>query len=98
MKDIIKRGSEQVFPSTSRVIVCFKYISAEVEEVLSSHPLVLECALVSCPDDTLGEISVCFAVQKPGVIANYGTEDNAIRDIKEFCASKLAPWKVPLLQ
>lgn len=53
VKDMIIRGGENLFP-------------AEIENVLLEHPDVAECAVVGAPDDTWGEIVVCFLRTAPG--------------------------------
>ena len=50
-KDMINRGG-------------YKYYSAEVENVLSHHPAVLECAIVAASDPVLGERSHAFIVPR----------------------------------
>lgn len=74
-KDIINRGGEKIY-------------SIEVENVLYSHPAVLEAAVVGVHDKYFGEQVKAVVVLKPGQIA---TEE----EIKEFCAGKLADYKVP---
>lgn len=74
-KDMINRGGEKIY-------------SIEVENVLYSHPAVLEAAVVGVPDQYFGEQVKAVVVFKPGQSA---TEE----EIKEFCARKLADYKVP---
>jgi len=74
MKDMINRGG-------------FKIYSAEVENVLSRHPAVLECAAVARPDPVLGEKVQVFVVARADAI-NAG-------DLKQFCAQHMADYKVP---
>lgn len=50
-KDIIIRGGENI-------------PVAEVENLISCHPLVAECAVVAMPDDRLGERACAFIVTK----------------------------------
>jgi len=73
-KDMINRGG-------------FKIYSAEVENVLSRHPAVLECAAVARPDPVLGEKVQVFVVARADAI-NAG-------DLKQFCAQHMADYKVP---
>jgi len=72
-KDMINRGGYKVF-------------SAEVENVLSFHPNILEVALVGRPDVVLGERSVAFVVPR-------GEVDAA--SVRAFAAERLADYKVP---
>jgi acyl-CoA synthetase (AMP-forming)/AMP-acid ligase II len=60
----------------------------EVENALYSHPKVLEAAVVGVPDKIFGEQVKAVVVMKPGKEA---TEE----EIREFCGSKLADYKVP---
>jgi acyl-CoA synthetase (AMP-forming)/AMP-acid ligase II len=74
-KDIIIRGGENIS-------------SVEVENAILAHPAVLECAVVSAPDKTLGEAPVAIVVLKPGAEAT-------VKDLREHCKSNLARFKVP---
>jgi fatty-acyl-CoA synthase len=74
-KDIIIRGGENIS-------------SVEVENVLLAHPAVLECAVVSAPDKTLGEAPVAIVVLKPGASATP-------KDLRDHCKATLARFKVP---
>lgn len=73
-KDMINRGGYKVF-------------SAEVENVLSYHPGVLEVAVVPHPDPVLGEKVHAFVHLKEGA-----TTEEAL---KSFCAERLSDYKVP---
>jgi acyl-CoA synthetase (AMP-forming)/AMP-acid ligase II len=72
-KDIIIRGG-------------FNISSAKVEGVISSHPKVLECAVVGVPHPLLGEDVFAFVVAKENL-----TEE----EIKEFLKDKLADNEIP---
>lgn len=52
-RDLIIRGGQNIYPG-------------EVEQVISSHPEVLESAVVGAPDADLGEVAVAFAVLRDG--------------------------------
>ena len=73
-KDMITRGG-------------YKIYSAEVENVLSYHPAVVESAAVSTPDPVLGERVHCFVLTKDGFA------DQA--SLKNHCAERMADYKVP---
>ncbi len=60
----------------------------EVERILSQHPAVREVAVVGIPDDKWGE-SGCAVIS-----LNSGTHANST-DILQFCADKLAKFKIP---
>lgn len=75
LKDMINRGG-------------YKIYSAEVENILSHHPQVIESALVAEPDPVLGEKSHAYIyLRAPNVV--HGDE------IKQFCAARLADYKIP---
>ena len=62
---------------------------AEVERVLQQHPDVLEVATFGVPDARLGERLVAVIVRRAGAAVH----EQALR---EFCAARLARYKVPL--
>jgi long-chain acyl-CoA synthetase len=66
----------------------FKIFSAEVENVLAGLAGVVECAIVGRPDPVLGERVHAFVVPQPG--ASLTKEK-----IRDFCATRLADYKVP---
>jgi acyl-CoA synthetase (AMP-forming)/AMP-acid ligase II len=76
IKDVIIRGGETIS-------------SAQVEDVLSAHPAVSECAVVAAPDDRFGEIVAAVVVLKPGERVDV----DALRG--HFAAAGLAKQKVP---
>jgi len=53
IKDMIIRGSENIYPR-------------EIEEVLFAHPAVAEVAVVGIPDQTWGEVVAAFVRPAPG--------------------------------
>jgi long-chain acyl-CoA synthetase len=74
-KELIKPGGYQVWPR-------------EVEEVIMTHPKVLEVGVAGIPDPYRGETVKAWVVLKSGETA---TED----EIKEFCKGNMAKFKVP---
>ncbi len=74
-KDLIICGGYNVYPR-------------EIEEVLFSHPAVLEAAVIGIKDVEKGEIPKAFIVPKPGTDIN---ED----ELKTFCKKNIAAYKVP---
>jgi acyl-CoA synthetase (AMP-forming)/AMP-acid ligase II len=60
----------------------------DVETVLHEHPDVVEAAVVGVPHEVLGEDVAAVVVLAPGARA---TPD----EIREFCAQRLADYKVP---
>ena len=74
-KESYRCGGEQVMPT-------------EVEDLLVTHPAVLQAHVVPVPDERMGEVGVVFVVlrQQPAV-----TDDELIA----FCAQRVARFKVP---
>jgi long-chain acyl-CoA synthetase len=65
----------------------FNVYPNEIEEVIASHPGVLECAVIGVPDSKSGEAVKAFVVKKdPAVTAE---------DIIKFCGTQLTNYKVP---
>jgi len=73
-KDLINRGGYKVY-------------CAEVENVLSLHPAVVEAALISRPDPVLGEKTHAFVFRSdPACSAEM---------LRAHCAQRLADYKLP---
>jgi acyl-CoA synthetase (AMP-forming)/AMP-acid ligase II len=64
----------------------FKVYSAEVENVLSHHPAVIESAVVGVPDAILGERVRAVVHARAAVTP---------AELRAFCADRLADYKVP---
>ncbi len=60
----------------------------EIESVLLEHPAVSEAAVIGVRDALRGELPVAFAILKEGAEATPV-------ELREFCRSKLAGYKVP---
>lgn len=75
MDDVILTGGENIY-------------SIEVEDVLYSHPCVLEAAVIGVPDPVWGEAVTAVVVVKEG---RRLTADKVIR----FCKKRMAPFKAP---
>jgi fatty-acyl-CoA synthase len=76
MKDIIISGGENIS-------------TIEVEQMVMRHPTVLECAVVSRPDDYWGERPVAFVAPRPGMDVDEA-------EIIEFCREHMAHYKCPV--
>jgi long-chain acyl-CoA synthetase len=74
-KELIKPGGYQVWPR-------------DVEEVIITHPKVLEVGVAGVPDPYRGETVKAWVVPKPG-------ETLTADEIRDFCKERLAPFKVP---
>jgi long-chain acyl-CoA synthetase len=65
----------------------FNVYPNEIEEVIASHPGVLECAVVGVPDERSGEAVKAFIVKKdPNLSAD---------EIIKFCHQQLTNYKIP---
>lgn len=73
LKDLIKYKAYQVAP-------------AELEELLLSHPEILEAAVAPYPDQEAGEIPMAFVVRNPG-------SNLSERDVINFVAKQVIHYK-----
>ncbi|CAG0941658.1 malonyl-CoA/methylmalonyl-CoA synthetase [Anaerolineae bacterium] len=73
--DLIISGGYNIYPR-------------EVEELLLTHPAILDVAVVGAHDTTLGEVPIAFAVCRLGQVARP-------EDLIEFCGAHLARYKIP---
>ena len=62
--------------------------TGEMEEVLSSHPDVAECAVVGVHDAIKGQVPFGFLVLKSGVVR---TAEDVIRDVVEMVRDRIGP-------
>ncbi|HUU62808.1 MAG TPA: long-chain fatty acid--CoA ligase [Dehalococcoidia bacterium] len=74
-KDMIVSGGENIYP-------------AEIEEVLFSHPKILECAVIGVHDEEWGESVKAIVVCKQG-------ESMTGEEVVEYCKQHLASYKKP---
>ncbi len=74
-KDIIISGGENIS-------------SLELENVLLTHPAVLECAVIPVPDDSWGEVPKALVVLRAGANETEAT-------LLEYCRGLLAGFKMP---
>ncbi|WP_375311367.1 long-chain fatty acid--CoA ligase [Bradyrhizobium sp. A5] len=65
----------------------FNVYPNEIEEVIASHPGVLECAVIGVPDSGSGEAVKAFVVKKDSNLA--------AEDVTRFCREQLTGYKVP---
>jgi long-chain acyl-CoA synthetase len=72
------------------IVSGFNVYPNEVEDVLFTHPAVLEAAVIGVPDPYRGEAVKAFITLRPGAAA---TADEVI----EFCRANLAKYKAPSL-
>lgn len=74
-KDMIISGEENIYP-------------AEIEQVLYSHPKILEAAVIGVPDEKWGESVKAVVVCKPG-------ESLTEEEVISYCKQHLASFKKP---
>ncbi|KAJ7955193.1 CoA ligase [Quillaja saponaria] len=79
-KDIIISGAENIS-------------SVEVENIIYSHPAILEVSVVARPDEKWGESPCAFVTLKPGI--DISDEHRLAEDIIKFCRSKMPAYWVP---
>jgi len=75
LKYLIKTGGENVYP-------------AEVEQAISSHPLVQEACAISVPDERWGETIKAVVVTEPG-------QSLSPTEVRDWCRQQLAGFKCP---
>ena len=75
-KELIKVSGFQVWPR-------------EIEEVLATHPAVLEAGVAAVAHGVKGELPKGWVVLRPGTTATG-------QEIRAFCKERLAPYKVPV--
>ncbi|WP_166741680.1 class I adenylate-forming enzyme family protein [Cumulibacter soli] len=73
-KDMIISGGVNIFPT-------------EIEEVISAHPAVVECAVVGVADEKWGEVVCAYVVS--------GAQQPLEAELDELCISNLARYKRP---
>jgi carnitine-CoA ligase len=74
-KEVLRRRGENLSP-------------LEVEEVLDSHPAVLESAVVGVASELTEEEIKAFVVQVPGAFLD-------LRELRDYAAGRLSAFKVP---
>ncbi|MEW6077089.1 MAG: AMP-binding protein [Thermodesulfobacteriota bacterium] len=73
-KDMVNVSGFNVYPN-------------EIEEVVMTHPKVMEAAVIGVPDDKSGEAVKLFVVKKDSSLT--------VDEIKDFCKKNLTGYKVP---
>ncbi|MGZ6235983.1 MAG: AMP-binding protein, partial [Syntrophales bacterium] len=76
-KDVINASGFNVYPK-------------EIDELLLTHPKILEVCTIGVPDAYRGETVKVFVVTKPG-------QTMTSEEVIDFCKEKLAGYKVPKL-
>ena len=70
------------------IVSGFNVYPNEIEEVLFTHPAVLEAVAIGLPDEYRGEAVKAFVVFKPGAVAT-------LEELLVHCQTNLAKFKVP---
>ena len=66
----------------------FNCYPAEIENILLSHPAVLQVAVIGVPDERLGEVGKAFVVLRAGAQASPA-------EIVQWCRENMANYKAP---
>ncbi len=61
----------------------------EIEEFLYTHPDILDAQVIGVPDERYGEELMAWVQIRPGA------DDLSAAQLREFCAGKLARYKIP---
>ncbi|MGB5932522.1 MAG: long-chain fatty acid--CoA ligase [Anaerolineae bacterium] len=75
LKDMIKSGGENIYPT-------------EVEDLMHSHPAIVEAVLIPVPDPKWGEVGRAIIVLKPGARLTQA-------DLIDWLREQMAHYKVP---
>jgi long-chain acyl-CoA synthetase len=78
VKDMIVSGGENIYP-------------IEIENVLSSHPAVHQCAVIGVPHETWGE-AVHAVILLDDAVSEAPTE----RELITYCRERIATYKCPV--
>lgn len=65
----------------------FNVYPNEIEDVVSAHPKVLECAAIGVPSEKTGEMVKLFVVKKDKSLNE--------KEILDYCHENLTPYKMP---
>lgn len=89
MAEMDERGFIRIVDRKKDMILVsgFNVYPNEIEDVVASHPGVLEAAVIGVPDEHAGEIPKVFVVRKDETLTE--------RDIIDFCRDKLTGYKRP---
>jgi long-chain acyl-CoA synthetase len=69
------------------IVSGFNVYPNEVEDVVSQHPLVRECAVIGVPDTRAGEKVKLYVVREDETLTE--------QDLKAYCRQQLTAYKVP---
>ena len=89
MAVILENGYMKIVDRKKDMIIVsgFNVYPNEIEDVVASHPDIVECAAVGIPDEVSGEQVKIFAVSNnPALTA---------KEVTDFCRERLTAYKVP---
>ncbi|MFO8086608.1 MAG: class I adenylate-forming enzyme family protein [Bacteroidales bacterium] len=91
--DMVKKDPEGYFYFISRKsrmikVAGWKVYPSEIEEILASHPAVVECAVTKIYDPTLGELPKAVVVLQDKSAVSPG-------ELRRYCSQRTAKYKVP---
>nr|XP_034174476.1 medium-chain acyl-CoA ligase ACSF2, mitochondrial isoform X1 [Osmia lignaria] len=75
LKEMLIRGGENIFPK-------------EIEDLLMTHPLILEAQVIGAYDSVYGEeVCACVRLQAGASLTK--------EQLREYCKGRIAPFKIP---
>ena len=66
----------------------FNCYPAEIEKLMSSHPAIIQVAVIGVPDPRMGEVGKAFVVLRPDTECD-------LQSIESWCRENMANYKVP---
>ncbi len=89
MAMILENGYMKIVDRKKDMIIVsgFNVYPNEIEDVVSSHPDIVECAAVGIPDEVTGEQVKIFAVSNNPALTG--------KEVTDFCRERLTAYKVP---
>ncbi|MDP3767445.1 MAG: AMP-binding protein, partial [Dehalococcoidia bacterium] len=88
---IVERGAYRLLGRTAVDIIKtggFKVSALEIEEVLRSHPVIADCAVVGVADEEWGERVAAALELRPNAVLS-------LDDLQQWAKARLAPYKIP---
>ncbi|MFH0897026.1 MAG: acetate--CoA ligase [Candidatus Bathyarchaeota archaeon] len=68
--------------------------TAEVENAITQHPAIVECAVIAAPHDIKGEVPVAFVVLKPGYTLSPELEAELRKTVDKFIGPTARPERI----
>jgi long-chain acyl-CoA synthetase len=70
------------------IVSGFNVYPNEIEDILASHPDIIEAAVIGEPNDKTGELVSAYIVKVPNAVISE-------QDIVNYCRELLTPYKIP---